>query len=68
MGYKLSDLIPLNKSFNKSSYKSWMDYETVGPGHRHVIGSLLPDRRVRHVHIGSYLLWLSVFVLLVDCL
>lgn len=30
-----------------------MDYETVGPEHRDVKDSLLPDMRVRYMHIGG---------------
>lgn len=37
-----------------------MDYETVGPEHRDVKDSLLPDMRVRYMHIGGHFLWLSV--------
>lgn len=31
-----------------------MDYETVGPEHRDVKDSLLPDMRVRYMHIGGH--------------
>lgn len=44
-----------------------MDYETVGPEHRDVKDSLLPDMRVRYMHIGGHFLYSFLFVWLVVC-
>lgn len=49
-----------------------MDYETVGPEHRDVKDSLLPDMRVRYMHIGghffiAFCLFGWLFVWLVVC-
>lgn len=39
-----------------------MDYETVGPEHRDVKDSLLPDMRVRYMHIGGHFFYSFLFV------